>query len=620
MQFGISQTTNKQVIVQAETGTTVNSPNVLLSYKAVQYTSALGICTFSNLYGSPFGYYHVTIPAPPQRFDFDIFVSNTNLGLVQASTLIGVFGASTYPESGFAWTAQVSDARYARATNSPANFVSFNQLVITSNGIVNIIGAETNNIHVWGDKSFATTNQMETTNAALLGAISLKANQADWITGSNGIRLALNLTNTILLAQINAGGSVNPTNDLSIALNRSQTNSTTITSNGLLALINAGGSTSPTNDLQVAVRGQIVLATNNLSIALNAAQTNSTTVTSNSLILKFDATNLVNVYFSNSIANFYGLGTNTTLQTSVFIGVTNVKVLLKGSVDGSGMIITNFDTAIITNQLVTANVLGITNSPMFIGASSASKKTGTFLTIAAGSGNDTNGGDLVLSAGNYSFVNGPFTGNGGNVSVFSGSASPFFHAGNILLQPGLGDSAISGTNIIGRPDGGSKNRLNGETIIRDGDDVSMRGVFWTNLISLKSSNGVQITFGATNDYTISLSFSTNSFVYTNQIALYTLTTDFLVESNKQKVDLASTNALLLAQISAGGSTNPTNDLNTALIARIAAATNSAQMVFWGSAPDPSGVLSAPKGAIYTFLTNGLPKYQLINTNGTTGWY
>jgi hypothetical protein len=135
--FGISQTTNRQIVVQAESGTQVNGANVLLPFRLSQYTDTNGVTTFSNLFGSLVGgYYHVTIPAPPQSAQFDIWVSSTNLGLVQASTLIGTFGISSFPAGVFAWGAQISDARYAASTNQAGSFVQIGQLLSTSNAIV----------------------------------------------------------------------------------------------------------------------------------------------------------------------------------------------------------------------------------------------------------------------------------------------------------------------------------------------------------------------------------------------------------------------------------------------------------------------------------------------------
>lgn len=360
-QFSIAQTTNRQIIVQSESGTSVNNPNVLLPFKVTQFTSALGIATFSNLFGGVIsGYYHVTIPAPPQRADFDIFVSNTNLGLVSASTIIGVFGASTYPAQTFAWSAQVSDARYAQNIN---NTVSFAQLIFTSNSIVSQFMA--------GDNAFgvSSTNYANSLSTALtnLGFTIGTAGSNNVQTLSNIMAVAINSAKTNstatnlawqALSQVTnvVNGvspviSTNPTNDLQTAVTVQIVAATNALTSGLTAsIINSSNVVelhvkNSTNDLQGTIVGQINqagVASTNFSLLIGAQATNFANVgltstgalafsyttnlvanTSNSLLLKIDGTNIVNVAFSNAIASINGLGTNTTIRTGSAITVTN---------------------------------------------------------------------------------------------------------------------------------------------------------------------------------------------------------------------------------------------------------------------------------------------------------
>lgn len=798
-QFGISQTTNRLVILQAETGVSVSGPNQLLPFKVQQVTSALGICCFSNLYGAELsGFYHVTIPAPPQRYDYDLWVSSTNLGAVQASTMIGVFGASTYPASGFAWTAQVSDARYARATNGTGQPVTFAQLVTTSNALqsaLSQIGANdtnyttgaTNDVFVWGNKTFATTNQLERTNAILLNLIGLRTLQSDFLVESNKQKVDLASTNALLLAQITAGGSTNPTNDLSIALNKAQTNSTVVTSNALLVLIQAGGSTNPTNDLsQILNKNQtnsivvtsnffvlgLVNSTNNLSTALNLALTNSIGVTSNSLIAKIDATNLVNVAFSNVIANINGFGTNTwlvkaTLTNSPYAGVTNLNLL--GTANGNENSVSNINDLTFDGNLFMKDQFGFV-----IGYQPSSNSVNVSFDsiVLGGSGNSIGGGIItgsnngrnVIAGGLLNAISGfpsdyvtfdNFIG-GGNGNTFNGGANQSAIIGgysniisgsvgnaqrsviiggykNLIIDEfpnkALGNSVILGgaTNYIreannsvaggfqaqilnghdnsfvwndgigGQFNTSAKNQfivkvqngfgintsnpipnsltVNGLTVAQSnlvtwgttimgfttnmivlrnaGTDTANRGYFngqfgaalgtWTNTdtgtyIKIISGNATVMSSAGLNLYSWAYFATPTTVPFTNltlggagsfPVPSMTFGVDFdstavffhgysTGQTNQWDKLLITSNALV--SLIGAPSVNPTNDLNTALIARIAAATNSAQMVFWGTAPDPSGVLVAPKGAIYTFLTNNLPKYQLVNTNGSSGWY
>lgn len=166
--YGVSQTTNRLVILQAESGNAQGGSVVLLPFKLTGYTDTNGSITFSNLYGSAIaGWYHVQLPAPPQRADLDIWVQSTNLGLIQGSTIIGTFGASTYPAGAWAWSAQTSDLRYSQTTNTLTSYVTIGQLTATSNGIVAMIPS-TNGIvysNVLGSAAYVSTNAFDSSGA-----------------------------------------------------------------------------------------------------------------------------------------------------------------------------------------------------------------------------------------------------------------------------------------------------------------------------------------------------------------------------------------------------------------------------------------------------------------------
>ena len=136
-QFGISQTTNRLIQLQAETYASSGS-TTLLPFKVTQYTDNSGQTTFSNIYGSSIsGWYHVTIPAPPQRRESDIWVGSTNLGLVNVNTIFGVWNPSAAPAGGWSWTAAASDARYGSSLTNANAFDTNGAAAFYANSVTN---------------------------------------------------------------------------------------------------------------------------------------------------------------------------------------------------------------------------------------------------------------------------------------------------------------------------------------------------------------------------------------------------------------------------------------------------------------------------------------------------
>lgn len=64
------------------------------------------------------GLYVINVMAPPQRTSFQVLVTATNLGVVNANTILAAASTATFPSASVAWAAAVSDARYARNSNS----------------------------------------------------------------------------------------------------------------------------------------------------------------------------------------------------------------------------------------------------------------------------------------------------------------------------------------------------------------------------------------------------------------------------------------------------------------------------------------------------------------------
>lgn len=392
--FGISQTTNRTVIVQAESGTQVQGGNVLLPFKITGVTDTNGIFTVSNLFGSAIsGYYHVTIPAPPQRADFDIWVQNTNLGLIQASTILGVFGASTYPAAVFAWGAAVSDARYSTSTNSG---ITQAQLNITSNAIVQLIPSTNGFVTELITNGYATTNYVFqffylNSNPSNYPSFNLVSNYASgnfyptsnpsgfvdrtitnnyatqpFVTntfagllnsGTNNLATQPFVTNASLgLLSVGTNGFIrlSDATNVTLALQSVGTNGY-VRSNAVLALIFDGTNgyvrSTITNGLfsgvqtTNAVLGLVSVATNTLF----GYVTNSIIITSNGLLSRIDATN-------NFIQISNGGGTNTTLVTSPAITVTNFTA--RNDVNMGGRLVTNLSKLVFYPVSFTPNTSG----------------------------------------------------------------------------------------------------------------------------------------------------------------------------------------------------------------------------------------------------------------------
>ena len=371
-QFGLSQTTNRYIVVQAESGVSINGQNVLLPFKVSGYTDTNGQITFNNLFGSPIaGWYHVTVPAPPQRADFDIWVQSTNIGTVSASTIIGTFGASTYPAQAFAWSAAVADARYAFATNAQGSYVQIGQLLSTSNSIVGLFQYITNgytgivfsNVNAYATPSWvtnaiwalATTNGITAAQATNIAQVVYSNNTASFVTASitNGLATTnyvasitnglvsstvtngLSTTNFVLAQIINATNSLASTASLNYGTNEVQTNllaALISTNNGLTTLISA-----TTNGLAALT----VTASN----ALNNAKQPANGI-------------LTNLAVTGAFTNILAAGQNVTVTTNfsgntVFVNATNQTFLTNGF---TGIVFANSNTIVFTNQLV-----GLTN-------------------------------------------------------------------------------------------------------------------------------------------------------------------------------------------------------------------------------------------------------------------
>lgn len=385
-QFGIYQTTNRTVIVQAESGVSENGQNVLLPFRLTFTTDTNGICVASNLFGSAIsGWYHVTVPAPPQRADFDIWVQSTNLGTLQASIIIGTFGASTYPAQAFAWSAAVSDARYAGGTNQLAGYVQFGQLLSTSNAIVsqfpNITNGQTTIVY---SNPSAFTTPTQSTNIAgvvysnnLLGYLTSAATNALANTNLLSSYATTNFVNTSSV-NVSNGALQNliATNALLIIYNsnlNAQVASSLNNASNLLQLTkqpvsawltNLSITGAVTNKLAAGLNFQITSNFSGDTIILNATNqtflTNGITAAAFTPLTSFLLTNTLPVLTNGLVGNWITNGFATTNY------VNNITNGLVGQSVTNGLA-TQVYAQSLTNGLASTNYVNVSTNG-FVGS------------------------------------------------------------------------------------------------------------------------------------------------------------------------------------------------------------------------------------------------------------
>lgn len=317
-QFGISQTTNRTVIVQAEQYQST-SGGQLLPWRLTQTTDTNGITVFTNLFGSSIGgLYHVIIPGPPQMAQFDIWVSATNLGTVQASSILITLGTQTYPSGAWAWSAWASDQRYQLngtflsntfypLFSNPSNYT---QLPTTTN-IVNTLA--NTNFYVAGANVTLTTNGNVVTIASSSAGAATNA-----IAIQHGTGNGTTITNITLLAVVTAtnldsrydtnGAAFNATNNLP-TMAFAQTNQF-IRTNALPALTNGFVTAAVTNGLSTTNYVQAYSDTNGAAAAV-AATAQANLLGTNTLLVAAIASAVNPPNLANSIAGIFGNTYNT---------------------------------------------------------------------------------------------------------------------------------------------------------------------------------------------------------------------------------------------------------------------------------------------------------------------
>lgn len=450
-QFGISQTTNRTVIVQAESGTAVNGNNVILPFRLAFTTDINGVCTASNLYGSAIGgYYHITIPSPPQRADFDIWVQSTNLGLVQASTILGVFGASTYPAQVFAWGAGVSDARYAMNTNQTGSYAQIGQLLSVSNSLF-IYFTNLNTVTSNGIVSQIPTNTITPAMATNITQ-GVYSNNPSGYTTSNSV--AQNYYPTSNPSFFVTQAQLNGTNTINL---QATTNLVNASTNGLVTAAQAALFYYPTSN-----PSGFISASGTSGLATVQFVTNLNTITSNGIVAQITSGS-VNAATATNIAN--GVYSNNPSSYSTLPQVTNIVQSLANTNQFTLQTVTNIANSVYSNNpsnyattiLVQAFGLNLTNLISLLGTEATNNDLVTSNGAVASAANlakqATNGlpssvwslGTISSRGSNEFYLNSNPSNYQSGAQMLSSSNSVLTNANSFSLLIGANDT----NNVIG---------------------------------------------------------------------------------------------------------------------------------------------------------------------------
>lgn len=483
-QFGISQTTNITLYLQAE-NVGIAGTVTLLPFQLSQVTDTNGQTTFTNLFGSSIsGFYHWTIPAPPRRVDGDIWLSSTNLGLVQATAINVVFGAPTYPAGYWSWSSQASDLRYSQSTNVLSGYVQVGQLLSTSNAIIALIPSTNGFVTAAITNGFATTNYA---NGTTNGFTSIVFSNATAFTTPNqvsNIVFALANTNSSFTLQTvtNVANGVY-SNNPSGYVNSSITNGLAST-NYVNSTTNALGQYTTTNQFNFGTNN---VATNSLSnlIATNSSLTTLINIASNYLYSANQSSSnllqsskqpasliLTNLSQTGALTNQLSAGQNVNFSTNfsgntITINAPNQTFLTNGLagtnyVNSQGFVtqsVTNglagtnfvlnqgFVTASITNGLAGTNfVQSIIAQSNLVSLAQMNASNAAVLTSATNFSKGVTNSSVFVLTNNPQFVN-AITNPSLFVAATNGNAYNLTIANN--LNFGFKTNALITTNLIG---------------------------------------------------------------------------------------------------------------------------------------------------------------------------
>jgi hypothetical protein len=378
------QATNRTLWVQRMSyPDSVNSQQVILGDKIIFTTDTNGACTFSN---SAAGLYQCSVQAPPTRTQFSILVMATNLGTIYAGDSLVAASTSTFPAGSVAWSASVTDSRYARASSSLSNYVTGATLTNALN-TKQVGSSNLTNWSAFNTNFFLSTNIFSSSSNALYvfsqtigtGATNYIVAQGTSITNftlaqgtaiTNFIKAQdTNLTNTI------AALGANVTNSLNNKLN---------TTDGI-ATNSFRVKGSLTVDTNLLVTGTSFSGASHTTNTSSAATFNATTVRATNLFIGEYFTG-TNSYVLVSGQDTYGIEESaiTAEQLSYLQDVTGN---IGAAITNLGYVITNvfyprsnpsnYVTASVTNGLPSTNyVQSLTNAQwILLGTAARSNAT-----------------------------------------------------------------------------------------------------------------------------------------------------------------------------------------------------------------------------------------------------
>ena len=354
-QYGISQTTNATVTVQAE-NISQSGTVTLLPLTLQQVTDATGLTTFSNLYGSSIsGFYHWTVAIynSSQKVQGDMWVSSINLGTVNESIIDIVNGAPSYPAGTWCWSAQASDLRYAASVYSLTNYATINQLLNTSNSIVSLIPSTNGFVTASITNGFAGTNyansvtngfnlSLVTSNPASFATPTQVSNIVNNINSTNPVTLAA-VTNIVITQIISSNAPLASTNFV------------------LTQIINATNQLANTNLFSgYATTNQFVNGTNSIygNLANQISATNSAT------LLNINSASNVNFSYASGISNFLisakqpgSLVLSNLAATGAITNIlaSGINMALTTNISGNTIIFNATNQTFLTNNLASTN-------------------------------------------------------------------------------------------------------------------------------------------------------------------------------------------------------------------------------------------------------------------------
>jgi len=503
--FGALPATNRQITIQQQ------SPfqgNIIF----LPVTDSLGRTT--NNFLNSVGLFNCVIKAPPSQISFQIFITATNLGTIDALTIPASGSSSTYPAGSVAWSIFASDQRYQFSTNTagnyyyplysnPSNYVqnptllnssnylynfsvtnppnlsiasgtlNIQQIIVTTPGALSGYGNglfSTNGLGYIGSTNFTTSNNV----AAMIATIPS--------VSTNGLASLAFVTNAVNSSSNSVVGFLIASNTANLAIT---TNNITTTSNALQAQI-VSGSVTAAQVTNIVGANAWVLGGNNTTNVLGTIGANQP--------LKFVSGGLPFLTVSNSggSVSWNGGYSNTVTSNAknggMFSGVSNLldQTVTGNAIDFAGNVIVG--GAYNTNKATAFGFIGdglfnsLHSTPFesVLNGQSNAVNSLTYGFVLNGNGNavQTDGGvtiggqlfgfdwignGLLNSVGSYSFFSMVLNGNG-NLSGSGDSGAGVYSqfdtivngGGNTIQGSGLGyaqnySTVLNGTNNLIQP-------------------------------------------------------------------------------------------------------------------------------------------------------------------------